>query len=482
MAKGISSNLFSKNFFNHAFEKSLTNFRKVQQYKKDHLLAKKIDAIKALKLSKNTIAKYWEPDSEPRPDKQNFASVETRAAISKVADEDKDILNIILHVYLEGEKTFDCDLTFGRGDFYKGLPYLPNHCYDKYPVQSSDPNAPKVYELDEIDKKDSKGYIPDNSLSSIVIDLPQEINKYGKGTVGAFKSMTNLAETYNDMLRLAQCKLRYATPTNPGGLLIVKVGDIIHKGETIWLSQIVSELIVGPYTDLSEKFRSKIKDPHYVDLDLVDKFVHRYKPEEIDSSIDANRSIKAHDYYLVFRKGHNPKSQVFYYVSERDDLQNSLDGTIMDCESYGPKLEYKINKVRQILKKIPNASIYEVVINDRTKKNTLYLSHSSFLFKETANRKLEELRKTHPQLPYVFPRVVFTSGHALLKYIKDEIVEKYIPAGYVNKVNLRHQETSRFLSDCGIKYICFDNLNETHPEPIWVILKADTLQITKVNK
>ena len=480
MAEGKISSLFRHNFYDPVFKKKLNTFRKVQKFRRTYPLSKKAAAVKKLGLSKNTVSKYWKPENEPEPKKYNSSTDEMRSAISKVADKDKDILNIILHVYLEGAKNFDCDLTFGKGDFYKELPYLPNHCYDKYPVKNPDKDAPIVYRLDEIDNPESDGYLPDNSLSSIVIDLPQEISKSGKGTVGAFKSMTNLAETYNDMLRLAERKLRYATSTNPGGLLIIKVGDIIYKGETIWMSQIVSELIVGPYTSLSNKFRSKVKNWHYVSLDLVDKFVHRYKPDYINDSEEVNRSIKAHDYYLVFRKCSNPQSQVFYYVSEYGNLKRSLEGTVMNYESYGPYLEDNPKKVRLILKKNPSASIYEIVIHDCAKRNTLYLSQPASSFKASVNDKLEKLRKTHPNLPEVFPRYAFATGYTLLKFIKTEIVEKYKPAGYEKKVYLRHKETANFLKDCGIKYIYFDTMDKNDSKPVWVVINSDALQIIKV--
>ena len=223
MSNRISSKLFSKNFYDPKFEKCLRNFRNVQQFKNEHHNPKKVDAITALGLSKNTISKYWERESEPTPERQNFSSSpKIKAAISKVSDSDKDILNIILNVYLDGKKTFDCDLTFGAGKFYSNLPY-PQFSFDQYPEKTVSPDSPKVEELDKAD-----GIIPDNSLSSIIIDLPQEISRSGKGNVGAFKSMAHLAETYNWILKLAEKKLRFASPGHSAGLLIVKVGDIIH--------------------------------------------------------------------------------------------------------------------------------------------------------------------------------------------------------------------------------------------------------------
>lgn len=69
-----------------------------------------------------------------------------------------EILSNILHLYAHSE-TFECDLTYSIGVFYKHLPQ-PAMKFDKYP-QSED-----VRPLEEAYN------IPDNSLSSIICDLP----------------------------------------------------------------------------------------------------------------------------------------------------------------------------------------------------------------------------------------------------------------------------------------------------------------------
>lgn len=469
MPKGISSNLFSNNFYNPTFEKSLANFRKVQQFRLEKPLAKKADAIKALGLSKNTVAKYWDSENEPMPSEQFFSSGETMAAISKVADNDKDILNIILRVYLNGEKNFDCDMTFGRGDFYKGISF-PNHCFDEYPVPSSNPNAPEIHNLKNIDKADSDAYIPDNSLSSVVIDLPQEINKSGKGNVGAFKSMTHLAETYNDMLKLAERKLRFASSAYPGGLLIIKVGDIIHKGETIWLSQIVSELATGVYTSLGDRFRSKIKNLNEVSLEQIGRFVHRYKSEEIDNTVVADRSIKAHDYYLVFRKGGEDK--IYYSISYEDGKENKLANDIMNYDGWAPVVDNRDYELRNIKKKHPGASLFEVRISDRNFSNTLSIHRSAEHFKERANRIIEKWRESNPELQIAIPKYAFQSGEKLIDYIKKYISEKIVP------YECRNNKTKEFLNEIGVKYISFERLSGL---PKLAIINSDSISVTKLN-
>ena len=468
MTQKNSSNLFSNNFYDPIFEKWLKTFRRVQQFRREHPLAKKIDAAKALGLNKNTVANYWERESEPTPTNQIFSSGETMAAISKVAEEDKEILNIILHVYLQGEKNFDCDLTFGKGGFYEGISY-PNYCFDKYPSQSADHIAPTVHHLEDIDNPEAEAFIPDNSLSSIIIDLPQEISKSGKGNIGAFKSMADLAETYNEMLKLAERKLRFASSANPGGLLIVKVGDIIHKGETIWLSQIVQELAVGCYTSLSDKFRSKIKTLNSVSLEMVDKFVHRYKPEEIDTTNIADRSIKAHDYYLVFRKG--GKDKIYYFISNAELDDHSLHGDIMNFNGSIPVVDNRDYELRHIRKNNPGSSLYEVKIPDQKPFNTLSLCRSAQIFKETANCKLDEWRKEHPELPLIFPKSVFQTGEAFIDFVKHSISEKM-------EFRFSEKTTIEFLKSIGIKYISLERLSGT---PKLAIIDADAVSVIKLD-
>lgn len=453
MEQQISTKLFSKNFYDPKFELRLRNFRKVQQYKRDHPSARKKDAIndKCLTLSKNTILKYWEPESEPTPNRQNFSSsAKIKAAISKVSDSDKDILNIILNVYLHGHNTFDCDLTFGEGKFYRDIPY-PKYSFDQYPVKINDPGSPEVVNLNEAD-----GIIPDNSLSSIIIDLPQEISKSGKGNVGAFKSMTDLAETYNRMLKLAEKKLRFASPGHPAGLLIVKVGDIIHKGETIWLSQIVPELAMGEdyFTPLSEKFHSKIKKLNTVNFELIDKFVHRYRPEEISSSETTYRSIKAHDYYLVFRKVTDEKVRTFYFAS-MDSNSKGLEGDLITYHDY-PCLIGNHESLRQVRRKNPNSKIFEVIVSDITQENSIDLSGKEvpYIVHKKVNQYIET--KYKERIEFIIPwraNKVMTFLTYIDKNISYDLKKEDEKREYgISDEELR-AKTLSILAEAGIKYL-----------------------------
>lgn len=139
-----------------------------------------------------------------------------------VKSTDEQALREIIDLYLPKHKTFDCDLTFGEGLFYKHLPQ-PKEKYDKYP-KSKD-----VLPLDVIENlKESKGF------SSIVIDLPDIVkssadNKKRTASeeeINAFQSLWDLYDSYADMLGLAQIHLAQ------NGILVFKSPDILLRTDT----------------------------------------------------------------------------------------------------------------------------------------------------------------------------------------------------------------------------------------------------------
>lgn len=358
MGTKLSKRFFIGSITDEHYRRSLQNFRRVQQYRKDHPTATKQKAIeyfkklpKDYKLNKNTVLKYWSQASEPVS--KLFVASESirkilRGSVSKVSTKDSDILNIILSLYLPTENGvnkdstdngFDCDLTFAKGDFYRSEVPFPRKCYDKYPEQSPYVGAPPVYYLYDICNPMSKGYVEDHSLSSIIIDLPQAISDSKTGNASSFRNLSDLAMSYYRMLSIADQKLRFASSENAGGLLVVKVGDIIYNGKTIWLSQIVAELATGEHTGLSKEFCSKIFGEKTFDFEMVDKFIHRYAPDEIEETTNVGHSIKAHDYFLVFRKRQNPKN-ILYSIRPNDPSHKIITAYTLK-ESARQRLEAK---------------------------------------------------------------------------------------------------------------------------------------------
>lgn len=340
MAVKLAKHYFVGSLTDKHYQKALKNFRLVQQYRKEHPSATKRESYEYFKklpqkerLSKNTVLKYWERENEPVPSR--FSDSEPirkilRGAVTKVSSKDSDILNTILSVYLPEDKGFDCDLTFAKGDFYRTELSFPSKCYDKYPEQSPYAGASTVYDIYDICNPTSEGYVADHSLSSIIVDLPQTISDSKKGTASAFKDFSDLARSYYLMLCIADQKLRFASSDHAGGVLVVKVGDIIYKGKTIWLSQIVAELATGEHTDLSKNFCSKIFGKQNFDFELIDKFVHRYTVKETEETVPSDRSIKANDYFLVFRKRRNPIDTLYTFNPNKEENGITVAYTLRD--------------------------------------------------------------------------------------------------------------------------------------------------------
>lgn len=351
------------NFIDREYDSQLIIYRRVQQYFKENpdssfsaaavVLSKDKDGNKIKGYSRNTVQKYSKKENAPKPNGNKiFLSVVSptmsKATVASVSNEDSIILGIILRSLLKDDDRFDCDLTFSKGDFYRYGVQYPRHCFDLYPEQPShlvDP--PEVKKLEE-------GYkLPDNSLSSVVIDLPQNISDNGIRTPDAFADITDLAVSYYELLKLAYQKLRYISETQSGGLLLIKVGDIIWQGKMLWMSKIVTELATGRRTRISEPVYEALKSEaerrgHTVeeefplfDMELVDKYIHTYDTTQIESQDQLRHSIKAHDYFLVFSKGYESiDSDTFYYGSDfplydKGDMMRLAS----DAKKLGPKVE-----------------------------------------------------------------------------------------------------------------------------------------------
>ena len=120
------------------------------------------DAAKALNLSLPTVKKYLKLYVDGvNVNRKNKKKMVSRKRLS-VNNTDEEILRDIIDIYLPKRSTFDCDLTFGRGEFYSGGLLVPKHRYDKYPVSKRYPTA----SLDET------AMLPDGCFESVVIDLP----------------------------------------------------------------------------------------------------------------------------------------------------------------------------------------------------------------------------------------------------------------------------------------------------------------------
>lgn len=180
--------------------------------------------------SVNTIKKHLNaPIDSSRNDSlklSTFDITKQKFVIKSVSRNQTEILSNILQLYVK-TPTFDCDLTYSIGNFYLQLP-KPQLRFDKYPQVKG------IKSLDEVSE------IKDNSLHSIVIDLPFLVKSEKDATrsmiARRFNSFLTLEELYNtneEMIALSYKLLK------KGGYLIMKTMDFTFASKQVWVANFV---------------------------------------------------------------------------------------------------------------------------------------------------------------------------------------------------------------------------------------------------
>lgn len=476
-----------ENFIDREYDSQLIRFRRVQQFFKENPDATSTSASIALGegYSRNTVEKFRDPANAPIPNRGkiylSFRDPTTsKAAIASVSDEDRIILGIILRLYLKDDR-FDCDLTFAKGDFYKYGVQYPRHCFDLYPESTQNlVDAPEVLTLEK-----GESTLADNSLSSVIIDLPQEISEDGVGSPCAFSDIKDLALSYYRMLSLAYKKLRYHSDIQTGGLLIVKAGDIRWQGKMIWLSKIVTELATGRLTRLSSPVYDELrkeaesrdssveKEFPLFDMELTDKFVHTYDTDSIDASEYSDHSVKAHDYFLVFRKGREDIDyDTFYYGSDIELADNKLPVDSTTESLFGPKVVSRKSRVE-------GRYIYEVRLPQKNKSNHIDIQ---CIVSDEIRKKVSDL------LGIGIPFSAYRNGEQFLQYLKEVMynkltamsnpeVDKRVPP----TMQERERAVAQCLRDCGVQFIQWPQGEKRRPKDCYrTILCPGIMNLQKV--
>ena len=356
----------------------------------------------------------------------NLASVNpaiSKVGIATVYDDDKSILKSIWKLYLQefdlGKSWFECDLTFSKGDFYKiGIP-CPRICFDEYPIQPEGlPDPPeKVYQLEEANQK-----LKDDSVSSIVIDLPQKIADNGKGSKDAFPNVKELVDTYNKLLGLAYKKLKSPTVWEPGGVVIIKVGDIDYKGQRIWLPNLVIALATGVESGLYDPISAEFEKYNPYDFTMLDKFIHLYKDIDLQET-PKGRSIKAHDYFLVFSKGEKKEEVAFYFLSD-EKCKERLAGSLCMMNNY----HYVSDNLAKLKKEISaekDFNIYKVRFKNKTLQNTISTQ-------EKVNENIKIALSGHK-----IPEEMYDNGNKFLLYLENKI-KPFYPEDFNTQIMLKN--------------------------------------------
>ncbi len=231
-----------------------------------------------LNLSLNTVKKYLNSDIDMSRNGSLKLSIfdtsKQKFLISSVSDRQDEILNNILRLYIMSG-VFDCDVTYSTGGFYKHIPQ-PLMKFDKYPMS------------DEVKPLSSFYEIENDSLSSIVMDLPFIVRNGGDGSVNSckvanrfncFDSTEELYKVNNDMIELCWSKL------SKKGFLIVKTMDVLYAGKQHWVANFVMNKCFS------------------LGFEMVDMFILLAKSKLLRSDrCVQHHSRKFHSYFLVFRK------------------------------------------------------------------------------------------------------------------------------------------------------------------------------------
>lgn len=227
--------------------------------------------------SVNTVRKYLAQNvcvsNSDKTKTSMFDTSKWKAVIKSVSDNQDEILFNILRLYV-GESSFDCDLTYSVGVFYRNLPQ-PSMKYDKYP------------QLDDVLYLEQAYDIENGSLHSVVVDLPFIVKSSEKDAQSSmiaqrfncFYSVEELYQANVDMLNLAYCKLQ------KGGYLIMKTMDFVYGTKQYWVSNFVQD---------------KAAATGFI---LEDTFILVSKHKILSAKIGEQRHArKFHSYFFVFKK------------------------------------------------------------------------------------------------------------------------------------------------------------------------------------
>lgn len=280
---GVSESAVRKYIHTHCIDRrtdgKIARQRVIQSFRRDNPNASISYMSRVLGYSPNTVRKYLKesvclPDiATNKVSKFDFANPST--VIKSVSDNQNEILCNILRLYVKSN-TFDCDLTFSVGNFYRQID-KPHFRFDINPQTEGVKYLNEAYD------------IPSYSLHSIVIDLPFIVNANNKGNFSNcskiakrfdfFQSEEELYKTYENMINLAYDKL------SKGGFLVAKLMDVCGPNGQIWVANYV---------------HNKAMEYGFI---LDDTFILIARTKYLYSNGRQQRHArKYHSYFLVFRK------------------------------------------------------------------------------------------------------------------------------------------------------------------------------------
>ena len=219
------------NNIDRRLDAKISLIQKIQKAKREHpnMTLRQIADVSGC--SVNTVRKYLNGNlfiSEYATEKVSMFDISKPSAIIKtVSDSQDDILCNILRLYIRKD-TFDCDLTYSVGNFYKKIE-KPEFKFDKYP------------QIEGVSPLHEAANILQGSLHSIVVDLPFIVNHNAKRNLKSklvdrfdyFQTVNDLYKANDYMIGLAHEKLAN------GGFLVIKTMDVCGPNGQVWVSNYV---------------------------------------------------------------------------------------------------------------------------------------------------------------------------------------------------------------------------------------------------
>lgn len=254
-------------------DEEIIKYRRVKEAIKNNPYATIPEIAKSLSMANGTVRKYATKKFSPRPTLGKISMIEQSQSTLyvSISESQNNILRAILTTYLHSAITYDCDLTYGKGEFYSETVPPPRFLYDINPL------AKNVQNLDETIN------LPNEHFNSVVIDLPCSIIKptirRKKQTFVSFDSVEELYAVYHRMMTLAYRLLKQ------DGIMVFKTSDFSLDNQPLWISDWSINTAIQIGFTLSDKYI-------YIDQKTIDNV----------TSTKRRATIPTHAYFFVFKK------------------------------------------------------------------------------------------------------------------------------------------------------------------------------------
>lgn len=191
--------------------------------------------------------------------------------LSVLEGNNDDVFKKIFEAYV-GYGTTCADVTFAKGMFWRKV--------DKSRIRLIKSDRRRLPGLDKVCDCRQLKHINDNSLDCLVFDPPFYTG--GKSTKSVFASKYTTT-TVKDLLdTFDKTNEEFARCLKPGGILIVKIQDIVSGGKQNWL-----------HIEVANRYRN---------FYLKDLFVYYFTKNPFIDSRPQQHARKIHAYFMVLVK------------------------------------------------------------------------------------------------------------------------------------------------------------------------------------